>query len=114
MDLRCKQRGARVTRDWRHTRLHESGWGGESWVSKRQEVERHEADGMGRRAASLAAEAIDRWGHLALPLWGGQLIEPIFRLSFICLEMATQAQAARLPCAGSYMYMIKPPDCRLT
>ena len=63
VDLRHKQRGARATRDWRHTRLHESGWGGESWVSRRQEVERHEddgADGMGRTAASLAAEAVDR------------------------------------------------------
>ncbi|KAK9831785.1 hypothetical protein WJX74_009175 [Apatococcus lobatus] len=67
VDLGHRRRYGRVIRDWRHTRLHESGWGGESWVSKRQEVERHEddgADGMGCRAASLAAEAVGR--HKAL------------------------------------------------
>ena len=64
VDLRFRRRTAAVHRDWRHTRLHESGWGAESWVSKRLEVERHEgdgADGLGRRASSLAAEVVDRY-----------------------------------------------------
>ena len=43
--MRRRQGAGRVPRDWRHTRLHESGWGAESWVTKRQEVERHEGDG---------------------------------------------------------------------